>query len=472
MPEPFTPLPFQPEIWNWILDHPKCAVFAGMGMTKTVCTLTAINQLILEGAAKGALIICPHRVGPYAWEAQIHKWDHINHLKIANLRTEEGVEAWEKGTADIYWVNSERLPDITRTVKGKTRVYPGIVSRLVKKRKSLPVDILVVDELSLAKNPSSKRFNALRPYLHDIPDRFTSPFRRLIGLTGTPHPNSYLDVFAQVRLLDPSVFGTAYSRFRDRYFTSDYMGYVWTLRDGAKDKIDAKLADLALIMRSEDHLNLPTCTTIDVDVNLPPKAAKAYRTLEKEMLLEMEEGDVEALSAAALTTKLMQATAGCFYTTEGDTALLHDAKIKALKKILKTHKNEPVLVIAHYKHERRRLMEAVPQARAFHEKDIPAWKRGEIPVWVAQSRQLSHGIDGLQESGRIIVWATPTHSWEVYTQLVHRLVRPGQKHETLVYRLLATDSIDWSVAATLTEKQEGEQGLLAAVKNLQQLRNQ
>ena len=70
----------------------------------------------------------------------------------------------------------------------------------------------------------------------------------------------------------------------------------------------------------------------------------------------------------------------------------------------------------------------------------------------------------------MFVLTCPTYSWTQYTQLIHRLVRPGQKHETLVYRLLATDTIDWAVAAVLTEKQKGEAGLMAAVHALQQLR--
>ena len=471
MPETLNPLPFQPTIWNWIKDKPRCAVFAGMGMTKTVCTLTAVSDLILEGAAKGVLVICPHRVGTLAWEAQVKRWAHVNWLTVANMRTPEGQQAWEDGSADVYWINSERLPDITRTVKGKETVYPGFVSRFIKKRKKIPVDILVWDEISQAKNPSSKRANALRPYLHDIPGKFRSPFRRLIGLTGTPHPNSYADLFAPIRLLDPSVFGLSFHQWRNRHFTSDFMGWKWEIKPGAKEIIDAQIADIALVMRSEDHLDLPDCTTIDVDVILPPKVMKDYRTLEKDLLLELAEGDVEALSAAALATKLLQATAGCLYLSDSDgVAVLHDAKIKALRKIRKTHKDEPILVVTHYIHERKRLLEEFPEAVEFHENDVPAWQRGEIPMWIAQSKQISHGIDGLQDSGRIIVWVTPTYSWETYIQLVHRLVRPGQKHETIIYRLLGVSTIDWAVVAALEEKCDGERGLMAAVHALQQLR--
>jgi len=466
MSETWVPEYYHTEMLEWLMARKAAALWCGMGLGKTSATLTAISNLILEGGAKGALVICPHRCGPTAWEAQIRRWEHVNWMRIANMRTPEGRQAWEDGSAEIYWVNSERLPDIERNGK----VSPGFVSKFIKRRKSLPVDILVWDELSQAKNPSSKRANALRPYLHDV-GAFKTPFKRLIGLTGTPHPNSYADLFAQVRLLNPAIFGLSFPQWRARHFDSDYMGWKWEIKPGAKEIIDAQLADFALVMRSEDHLDLPDCTTIDVDVNLPRKAEAAYKTLEKDLLLELEEGDVEALSAAALTTKLLQATAGCLYLSDSDgVAVLHDAKIKALRKLVNTHKGEPILVVAHYIHERKRLLEAFPEAREFDEADVPSWQAGEIPMWIAQSRQISHGIDGLQDSGRIIVWVTPTYSWETYTQLVHRLVRPGQKHETLVYRLLCTDTIDWAVSGVLEEKEKGEKGLMAAVHALQQMR--
>jgi len=472
MSEVFQPMPFQPGIVRWLKEHDSCAIWAGMGMGKTACTLTAISELILEGSAKGALIICPHRVGPLAWAAQIERWEHLNWLRIANMRTEEGAQAWEDGSCDIFWINSERLPSTDRKVKGRAKHYPGFVERFITKRKALPVDIFVWDEVSQAKNHKSVRANAIRGYLHDS-ERYKTKFKYRWGLTGTPHSNSYLDVFAPTRLLDNGKrLGKSFFQFRSCWFDSDFMGFVHIIKDGAKEKIDAKLADFALVLRSEDHLDLPETTIIDVDVTLPGAAMTAYRELEKSFLLQVEEGDIEALSAAALTTKLLQLTCGCVYLTEGNakSAVLHDAKIKALRKIRKDHISEPLLVVAHYKHERRRLLEEFPEAREFHERDVPAWQRGEIPMWIAQSAQISHGIDGLQDSGRIIVWVTPTWSWETYTQLIHRLVRPGQKHETLVYRLLCKDTIDWAVAGTLEEKKEGERGLMAAIHALQQLR--
>jgi hypothetical protein len=487
----FVPFDYQHRPIEHLLDNDDACLFASPGLGKTVMTLTAISQLILEGAAKGALIIAPLRVCAITWPAQTARWDHTKWMRVANLRTPEGQDAWDRGAAEIFVLNSEQLPSITRTVKcpkcygggcGKCnhgmieKKFPGFVDKFIKGRKTLPVDILVIDELSLAKNHASKRFNALRPYVNDISKvdgkrDYVSPFRRRWGLTGTPAPNSYLDLFAQVRIIDGGKrLGTAFTAYQSRYFESDYLGYKWVIRPGAKEIIDEKISDIAMVMLGKDYLDLPTCNTEDIEVDLPAAAMKAYKTLEKELLVELETGEITALSAAALTTKLLQLTAGCVFDAEKNTHLVHDAKIDALRKLRKAHPKEPLLVLTSYTHERKRILEAFPEARQFHEKDLGEWQKGKIKMWTTDSRSISHGIDGLQLAGRIAVWMTPTYSFETYFQTNARLVRTGQEHETIIYRILAKGTIDPAVAEALRMKEEGQEGLMVAIKALQMLR--
>ena len=487
----WTPNPFQPEMVRHLLDNEEAMLWAGCGSGKTVVSLTAISDLISQGVSRGALVIAPFRVLATSFPSQVEKWDHLRWLTIANMRTPEGQAMWENGSADIYMVNSELLPTISRTLRCRKckgegcggctdgfleQVSPGFVDKFIKKRKTLPVDTLLVDESSLAKNPSSVRFNSLRPYLHDIEKldgkrSFRSPFRRRFSMTGTPHPNSYLDLFAQVRLIDGGKrFGTAFTRYRDTYFKSDYMGFKWELKPGAKELIDAKIADLALVMPPECYPELPPCITEDVEITLPADAMKAYRTLEKELMVELETGTVEALSAAALATKLLQLTSGQVFDAERGVHVTHDAKLKALHTIRKKHPKEPLIVFTSYIHERERLLKEFPEAREFDEKRIPDWQAGKIPMWVSDCRSMAFGIDGLQVGGRICVWMTPTYSWEMYHQAISRLVRVGQDQETLIYRVLALGTIDEAVIAAVTSKEEGNSGLMESLRNLQKLR--
>jgi hypothetical protein len=418
-------------------------------MGKTAVSLKVMEQRILNGQSRGALITAPVRVCSVTWPNQIRQWEHSTWMRIAHLRTPEGLKAWHEGTADIYLVNPEQLPKL--------------VPLMFKKKKSVPVDTIIFDELSLAKNPTSKRFNALRPYLPLF-------FKERIGLTGSPVPNNYLDLFAQIRLLDDGErLGRSFSHYRQTYFTSDYMGYVWTINPGAKEIIDAKIADLCLVMLGDDYLDLPTCNTEDISITLPSEAKAAYKELEKELLLELEKSDVVALTMATLSNKLLQLTGGSIYGEEKIVNHVHSAKIDALKALRKKHKKEPILVLTAFKHESARVLAEIKGAVMFHEDLIPAWQRGEIHTMVADPRSLSHGIDGLQVGGRIAVWFTLTWSQETYLQTNARLVRTGQSNETIIYRLICGGSIDDAVAAALREKSDTQSGLLNALKALQLL---
>lgn len=448
MSQPFIEFDYQIPMIRWMLEREVSALFCSPSMGKTAVSLKVISEWILDGAVRAVLLIAPVRVCSVTWPTQKDRWDHSSWMTIAHLRTPEGREAWEKGSADIYLINPEQLPKL--------------VPLLFKGRKTLPVDGILIDELSLAKNPTSKRFNSIRPYLHK--------FRRRTALTGSPVPNNYLDLYAQIRLLDEGArLGKSFSHYRQTYFKSDYMGFKWELLPGAKEKIDAKLADLCLVMLGDDYLEVPDCATEDLPIVLPPEAKADYKRLEKELLLELEQSDVVALTAATLCGKLLQITSGAVYGEERVVNRIHSEKISALRKLRKKHSKEPLLVLTGFKHESARILEEFPEAKMFHEKLIPDWQAGKIKMMVSDPRSLSHGIDGLQVGGHIAVWMTLTYSNETYLQTNARLVRTGQSHKTTIYRLIAGGTIDDAVAAALRDKSDTQSGLMNALKALQLL---
>jgi len=445
MSEDFKPFTYQPAMVDWCVDNPSSALFVSPGKGKTVCTLAALDRLMRSGESKGALIIAPLRVCSITWPNQVERWNHSKRFRVAHLRTKQGMRAWQDGSADIYLINSEQL--IAK-------------APILFKGKVLPVDTLIIDELSLAKNPTSKRFKTLRKYLPMLKQR--------IGLTGTPVPNNYLDLYGQIRLLDDGKrLGKSFSEYKNRFFyPADYMGYTFKLGPGAKEEIDALLSDLCLVIIG-DESDLPASSVVDVPVTLPTDARKAYRTLEKELLIEIKDKEVVALTAATLCNKLLQITGGAVYDDEKSVVPIHTAKIEALRKIRKQHKDEPILVLTAFKHESARILAEIEGAEMFDERRLQDWQDGKIKTWVADPRSLSHGIDGLQKSGRIAVWFTLTYSNETYIQTNARLIRTGQSAETLIYRLIATNTIDDAVAEALREKTNTQSGLMSALKALQ-----
>jgi superfamily II DNA or RNA helicase len=450
MTETFRPFDYQIPMIEHLLANDRAALFVSPGKGKTVVTLTALDTLATCGMLKGALIVAPLRVCSITWPAQVARWAHTSWMKVVNLRTAEGLQAWLDGSAEIYLINSELLPNRLPLMFPKRKTFV------------CPVDTLVIDELSLAKNPQSKRFKALHKHLGGITRRW--------GLTGTPIPNNYLDLWMQVKMLDDGKrLGVQYSGFRDDWFyAADYMGYTYKLVTGSKEKIDRRLADLALVMVG-DPTDLPSSSIIDIPAALPPAARKQYKTLEKEMLAEIADGEITAPSAGVLVNKLLQMTSGAVYDEDRNVLPVHDAKLDALRDLLDKHRGEPVLILTAFKHESARIIAAIPEARMFDEMLLGEWQDGRIPVWVADPRSLSHGIDGLQKSCRIAIWCSLTYSHETYVQTNARLIRTGQTAETIIYRIIAPSTIDDAVAECLREKSDTQSGMLHAVRALQRM---
>ena len=450
MTETFRPFPYQVPMVDHLLANDRAALFVSPGKGKTVVTLTALDTLATCGQLRGALIVAPLRVCSITWPAQVARWSHTSWMRVANLRTAEGLEAWHEGAADIYLINSELLPNRLPLMFPKRKTFV------------CPVDTLVIDELSLAKNPQSKRFKALHKHLGGITRRW--------GLTGTPIPNNYLDLFMQVKMLDDGKrLGKTFTAYRDEYFyPADYMRYSFKLVIGSKDKIDRRLSDLALVMVG-DPTDLPSSSIIDIPAALPPEARKQYKTLEKEMLAEIADGEIAAPSAGVLVNKLLQMTSGAVYDEDRNVLPVHTAKLDALRTLVAKHRGEPILVLCAFKHESARVLEAIPEAQMFDELMLTAWKEGRIPVWVADPRSLSHGIDGLQASCRIAIWCSLTYSNETYIQTNARLIRTGQTAETIIYRIICPGTIDDAVAEALRDKSDTQTGMLHAVRALQRM---
>lgn len=449
----FDPSEPQRLLIDHMLNNPATAGFVGMGIGKTSATLYALNEMLLDLRIRGALVVAPLRVVNLTWPMEVEKFEQFSWMRVANLRTKEGKDAFIEGTAQLYLVNYESL----HLVKDLLRF----------RKKKLPYDVEVWDELSLARNPSGRRINGFR---RDVP---RCPIRW--GLTGTPAPNTLMDLFAQIRLLDDgAALGKTHGHFQNQYFESDYMGWNFTPRPEAKEQIYARIAHMTVTLRSEDWLDIPDVHVEDVDVHLPDM--KAYQRFEKDLLMEVKGETVTAANAAVLIGKLLQFTSGAIYSEDKETLPLHDAKLDALEKLVKKIK-APTLVAVNFRHEIERLRQRFPKAKFFEDARTNAdqlellkqWNAGKVPMLVAHPASVGHGLN-LQAGGCHIVWMTLTHSREQYEQMNARLARRGQDKVVTVYRLMCPGTVDDAVAESLREKEQTEQHLLKALKMLESSR--
>ena len=117
-------------------------------------------------------------------------------------------------------------------------------------------DYLIVDESSRFKDPSTKRFKALKKVLKQ--------FKRRIILTGTPTPQGYADLWAQVGILDLGErLEKTLTKFREKYmFVAErnrHTGvvYKWAINPGADVLINSRIGDICFSLLAKDYLELP-----------------------------------------------------------------------------------------------------------------------------------------------------------------------------------------------------------------------
>lgn len=80
----YKPHDYQQFAINYILEHPIVAVILEMGLGKTSITLTAIEQLIYDSfEVSKVLVVAPLRVARNTWSDEIHKWNHLKHLRYS-----------------------------------------------------------------------------------------------------------------------------------------------------------------------------------------------------------------------------------------------------------------------------------------------------------------------------------------------------------------------------------------------------
>ena len=446
----YEPHPYQAYCRDRIIDTKNIALFLEMGLGKTVITLDAINQLRYDRlCVRRVLIIAPKKVAESTWQTEATKWQGLAHLRCSTvLGSLADRKAALAKSADIYIINRENTQWLVEYYKH-----------------AWPFDMVVIDESSSFKNHQAKRFNALK--------LVRSRINRMVLLTGTPSPQSLLDLWPQVFLLDGGArLGKTITSYRNTYFAPDKRSatiiYSYKLRPGSEAAIYQRISDICISMRSADYLTLPELIYNDIPVKLDAAAQKTYDALERDMLLEIDESTITAGTAAVLTNKLLQLCNGAVYDEDGQVIELQNCKIDALLETVEQLHGEHAVICYNFKHDKDRLLQALAGTGlrvAVYEgdKQMQAWNAGQLDLLLVQPASCGYGLN-LQQGGHHIIWFGLTWSLELYQQTNKRLHRQGQEHPVFVHHLIVKGGADEDVIASLQSKDQTQESLLNALR--------
>lgn len=455
MREHYDPHPYQSTCSDAIVAKDAVALWVEMGLGKTAATLYAAKQLMYDACTVSRfLIVAPKRVAEATWQDEIDKWDFAEGLTYSTVMgtPAQRIKALSQKT-DFYITNRD---NVVWLVKHYGRRWP--------------FDGVILDEASSFKSHDAQRFKALKQVRGRI--------NKIIELTGTPMPNNYMDLWAQVFLLDRGERLSKYiTHYRQRWFypsMTDGEGHprAWAPKPGATKEIDARLRDITISIKAKDHLDLGEPIPDDIPVVLSPAEQAQYNAFARKKLMELDGTKIKAPQAITLTNKLLQLCAGAAYDDAGEPHQFHRAKLEAFSELIDALDGQHALVFYGFKFDRDNLTQELKTrhkglrfAVLEGDEQAAAWNRGEIDVLLAQPASCAYGLN-LQKGGHHIVWYTLPWSLEQYQQANARLHRQGQTQPVIVHRLLVKGGADQVVAKALESKAGSQDALMEGLKTM------
>lgn len=433
-----------------LLTRQGCGLILGMGLGKTIVTLTSLSNLqFVCGEFNKILITAPLRVLKH-WIAENEQWGTGFDMHLVRGTPSERNAILKSGAPGIYLVNHELL---AWTVK-----------------QGFKADCFVIDEGSKFRNWTTQRTKAAR--------KMATYTKYRLLLTATPTPNCLAEIFPQQFIIDRGQsLGNTITKFHQRYmYRGGFQGREWLLIPDLKEDLQNAIAPWYLHQSSVDHLDMPELLENIIPVELPEDAMDIYKQVEKELFAELADNDdLVATNAGAKYNLCRQIASGCAYDEYGVAVGLHDAKMEALEDLLlEIGRNERVVVAYHYRHTLSRLRAKFGKApvvgggvKTSIEQILTSWKKGPL---LAQAASLSHGVDGLQKLCKTIVWFDLSDSSETVEQLNARIWRQGQESGTVsVHYLLAENTVDAAIKSANLRKSEQQLSLLQRLKQYAQL---
>lgn len=422
-PGVYTPFAHQKHMVEFMSTNPRCFNLGDMGTGKTLSVLWAYDWLRSVGELRRALIITPLSTLERTWGDEIFK--HFSHLSFGVLHgTPERRLKVLAQEHDIYLVNHDGI-------KGK-----ALFNALMKRE---DIDLVVIDEVAAFRNPGTDKWKALRKLIENK--------SWVWGLTGTPTPNEPTDAWGQCKLIVPEKVPRYRGQFTDMVMKK-VSQFKWVPKADANDTVHSVMQP-AIRYARKDCIDLPPTTYQTYEVELGPDQKRVYEDMLKKLKAEWEGGQLTAANEAVKMNKLLQIACGAAYDKHGNTVIIPaKQRLEVLHEIIEgagakvivfvpiVAAVEAVAEVLAKRYEVGVIHGGTPKGE--RDRIFGAFQKTEEPrIIVAQPAAMSHGLTLTRAN--TIVWFAPITSNEVYEQANARIVRPGQKSNTLIAHIEGSD---------------------------------
>lgn len=420
----------------------------GTGKTRVYIEMIMRNNLATN---KAALVICPKSLMRPAWQNDIRKF--APHLRTSVCAAENRAEAFDID-ADVYITNHDATVWLA---KQKDRFFNKFST-------------VVIDESGAYKHSTSQRSKAMR--------KIAKHFQYRYALNGTPNPNTVLDIWHQIAILDDGKrLGPVFFKFRDTVCTPKQVGpqpnmVKWEDRAGAQEAVSTMLSDMVIRHKLEDCMDLPENNEYTIPYTLTKKQMIAYAQMEMAEMAALDSGVVTAINAAAVMTKLLQIASGAVYESPDNYHVVDTGRYELIMDLVEARQH--CIVFFLWKHQRDLLIQEAQKRGVSHaiidgtvsEKTrteiVRRYQQGLYKVIFAHPQSAAHGLT--LTKGTSTIWASPTYNLEHFQQGNRRIYRAGQTQKTETIVVLAEDTCEKKVYDALQKKSVHMNDLLALLR--------
>lgn len=446
----------------------RCALFHDPGLGKTRTCLEAFGRYRAINPQLRLLVVCPLSLVNSAWGEDIKRFTSFSYIPFKEI---------DDKVPDIVVINYEAL--ISK------RHLPGI-TRLIRSHEFM----CVLDESSRLKSNKSITTKTLL--------KLADSFKYRIIASGTPMPNSELELWGQVSFVEPDALHPSFYAFRNNYFhlerngrvmvmngqyvSKDDMrrylstGWRYTITPENRRKLMDEIKPFTHWVKKHEALDLPEKIDQIREVVLSAKEQKAYDEMEEYLVTEINGEEITAQVALAKLMKLRQAASGFFYSADGKSVEAGGStKLKELEEILEELGSQPVIVWVQFHHEVAVIEKMISEKYGADQvatlyadtkdKDdsINRFKNNQVRYLIAHPKSAGHGLTFVNCS--TMVFYSLDYSYETHSQARDRIHRIGQNKSCLYIYIVAQGTIDRELLKVLNRKQILQEAVYAIIRD-------
>lgn len=426
----------QEQTAQFLSRTPRAFDTSDAGSGKTLASLEAFRRT----APGRLLVLAPLSIMQPSWGNDIDKFFPGTTYEIAHGTDKQRRQAMLSG-AEIVISNT----DAVNWMAKDPEVLTGFTH-------------LVVDEFTHYKNRNSQRSTALK-YI-------AKHFTYIWMLSGTPNPNTILDIWHPALILDNGKrLGRKYWNFRSQVCHPVQNGpspqhVKWVDRPGAEDVVADLLKDITIRHRFEDCVDIPPNYTSTMTLRPPQWLYAKYLQLLEHSVLDTGEGVLTAVHAGARIKKVLQLLSGAVYSEDGEVLRIHNERYQLITDLIAAR--DQCVVAYNWQHEINALTQYASRAQipfaiingsvpaAARTQAVSAFQRGEIKAIFAHPQSAAHGLTLTR--GTTTIWASPTYNAEHYQQFNRRIYRTGQTRKTETVRIAYANTKEEEVYEALDGK--------------------